>query len=377
MQLRGKYTMDEYKFVGKQIVDTSMVLMGQSGSGKTVIIHNVLKALHGISEQIVVFSPTADSNKAYEGFVPRPLIHTDLSTKRVKGKGNTGLLQILDDVVQRQKAFTDVYRTVNKLENLQALYQKYTDKACGRVIKQLSICRSRTRQSIESTYADNNSKRVKLLKEVDERFNNLLSEVFKKAIKIKGKEIKKDLSKLTDMDRLVFANVDFNPRLVIVFDDCAAELKPHFSHEIFRVLLYQGRHYFVTSIFTCQSDTDMPVNLRQNAFITILTSPVSAYGYFRKDTNKMASKSDRQDTKIPILDCIDEIFRISYRKLVYVRDDSIRNCSGFFFLQCDIVEPFMFTSDSITEICRRAEGDASEWNSDNPFYNKFRNQMKK
>ena len=47
---------------------------------------------------------------------------------------------------------------------------------------------------------------------------------------------------LTEDEKYSLMYLNFNPRLLLIFDDCSAQLKPFFNKEIFRMLFYQNRH---------------------------------------------------------------------------------------------------------------------------------------
>jgi hypothetical protein len=356
------------------------VLMGPSGSGKTTIIHHIMRDLHGLIDQALIISPTADSNKAYEGFVPRPLIHTSLSHDKVRGKVSR-TLELLTNIVRRQKALMDIYKTTSKIDLLQKLYARCRVSQYDEIFRKLDACQQRAYQAVEDE--------AKTKPDIDKRgmMNRIRSKIEVLRVGIYRKVILANRSKLdtiptlTPDERLVLKCPNLNPRLLLVFDDCSAELKQYFGHDVFRILMYQGRQYGITILFSCQSDTDMPVNLRQNAYATIFTTSASAFGYFRKETNKISSKVIRSESEfpgtithnIPIEECISEIFSVTFRVLIYMRDNLHKKPDvPFLVFKADVVEAFMFVAPIVSRLCSLVQVAEGQWETDNPFYDKFK-----
>ena len=116
--------------------------------------------------------------------------------------------------------------------------------------------------------------------------------------------------------------LDFNPNLGLIVDDCAAQIKQWGKDETIGKIFYQGRHNFITSIYTFQHDKLLDTNFRQNAFISIFTTEKCARAYFTRPTNNFD-----KDEQNKVKNILKEIFVPSdpakkFQKLIYVRESN-------------------------------------------------------
>ena len=86
------------------------------------------------------------------------------------------------------------------------------------------------------------------------------------------------------------AYLELNPRVLLVFDDAAAEIKSYFNKPIFRKIFYQSRHSFITSVFAVQDDSDLPPNLRKNVALSLFMTPAVAKSNFDRASNKYSKE---------------------------------------------------------------------------------------
>ncbi len=151
-----------------------------------------------------------------------------------------------------------------------------------------------------------------------------LKELYKRAIRINGQKLQdlKEAGRLTLAEETCINYVNFNPRAMLVLDDCAASLKSWCQKSpSIKELFYEGRHYFVTLIITSQSDKELPSEMRQNTSISIFTKDQAAISSFNR-------KSDAYPKYIQTraLVCAHEVFSSrtrynNYMKLIYFNDD--------------------------------------------------------
>ncbi len=69
----------EYNITAAKIIDKTIVLSGKSNSGKTTMVKYLMSLLKDYIPVAFVVSPTEPSNKSYEKFIDRTLIHFDLA----------------------------------------------------------------------------------------------------------------------------------------------------------------------------------------------------------------------------------------------------------------------------------------------------------
>ena len=99
-------------------LDRSTLLYGESGTGKSFIMVDILYQLKPYVDQIIVISPTDRQNHTYDkGIVPLPCIHYTISPT------------LLTDIWERQSALAAVYTKANNPEVLRALFDKCRDRS--------------------------------------------------------------------------------------------------------------------------------------------------------------------------------------------------------------------------------------------------------
>ena len=350
-------------------IDRTTVIYGPSKTGKTVIVKNIMKQTHGHIEQILVVAPTEPSNRSYDGFVDPSLIHYRMYLPSPEDKRDTeqkAALRFLETVYKRQEMMAAIYTRANRPETLSALYGRLGNsnrKSGDDYIASLERKRRRSVNNVRRQYARDPGRCEAHVKEVDDQFKKMLVLVYKKFLTPnverlwKGKDLSED-------ERYTLYYLHFNPRLLLIFDDSAAQLKPFFNKEIFRKLFYQNRHSYITVVICCQDDTDLPTNLRKNAFISIFTEPIVCVSNFERPSNKFP-----KTTKAYISDIISDVY-IGYRKLAYIREDDKRQ--HFYHLTCTYPSTFMFGSDALVELCSAIQSKGITMDRDNPFFEKFR-----
>lgn len=350
-------------------MDATTVIYGPSKTGKTVIIKNIMKALSGHVDQVIAIAPTEPSNKSYSGFIDPTLIHYRLflpdPTKPKKDDGTRGSLRFLNYVIKRQEMMAAIYGQANDPTTLANLYAKLPreDKLEGmRHITDINTKRTKVLDSVKQQYKSDMGRYEEKTKAVNDKFKKMLILLYKKYITARYDWLYE--MDLTDDERVCLTNLEFNPRLLLIFDDCAAELKPLFRYDEFRKLFYQNRHSFITVIISCQDDTDLPTNLRKNAFLSFFTEPIVAVTNFTR-----ASNSFSKPTKRYIEDIVPEVIT-GHRKLVYMREDD--NHQNFYYVQFPYPRPFLFGSDAIKELCTEVRSVGVGMDKENPYYDRFK-----
>lgn len=351
-------------------IDRTIAIYGPSKTGKTVITKHIMKAVNGHIEQIIVIAPSEASNRSYEGFVDPPFIHYRLyladPANPKKDDGAKGGLRFLEAVWKRQEMMAAIYTRANNAEVLAQLYSRLskTIRTEGfNYIESINIKRGRVNERISKQFATEPGRREEKIKEVNEKFKKMLVLLYKKYIAPQYEEIwsKDDLS---EDERYSLTYLNFNPRLLLIFDDCAAQLKPYFSKDIFRLLFYQNRHSFITVVLCCQDDTDLPTNLRKNAFLSFFTEPIVCASNFERSSNKFP-----KPTKQYVEEIIGDVFK-GHRKLAYIREDDQRQ--HFYHVQFPFPKPFRFGSAASHELCETVQSVGVAMDTENPYFNHFK-----
>lgn len=350
-------------------IDRTTVINGPTKTGKTVVVKNIMEQTRGHIEQVLLVAPTEPSNQAYKGFVDPSLIHYRLYLPDPTDSKDTetkAAARFLETVWKRQEMMAAIYERANSMEALGALYARLTHaerKEGDKYLASLERKRRRVAENVRRQYGREPGLRDEKLKEADEKFEKMLVLVYKKFLTPAVDQLwrKKDLS---EDEKWSLQYLHFNPRLLLIFDDCAAELKPFFNKEIFRKLFYQNRHVFITVVICCQDDTDLPTNLRKNAFVSIFTEPIVCTSNFDRASNKFP-----KTTKTYVNEIVPEVF-LGLRKLAYIREDDKRQ--HFYHLTCAYPRPALFGSEALGELCDAVRSEGVAMDTENPFYDKFR-----
>lgn len=351
-------------------VDKTIVIYGPTKTGKTVITKNIMKILNNYIDQILIVAPSEPSNRSYEGFVDQPFIHykMDISdssqppSKKEDWKEKAS--NFLEAIWKRQEMMAAIYTRTNNIDILESLLTH----AVQHIQEEVENVKNNIKASYEDIALKVNNQyteigeRLHKIKDITTKRDELLIKIYKKYITIDYEKIWR--SNLTEDERYSLQYIRFNPRLLLIFDDCAAQLKPFFSKEIFRKLFYQNRHSFITLIICCQDDTDLPANLRKNTFISFYTEPIVCLSNFERSSNKYSKQA-----KAYINEIIPIVFK-GFRKLAYMRDDDKNNY--FYHVTFEYPHPFKFGSAAMHELCALIQNSGTSMDTSNPFYDYFK-----
>jgi tRNA A37 threonylcarbamoyladenosine biosynthesis protein TsaE len=359
----------------KAYIDKTIVIYGPSKTGKTIITKNIMKIVNNYIDQILVISPSEPSNRSYEGYVDPPFIHyrlylADPNNNNASSNGKRDDtkergLAFLESIWKRQEMMAAIYTRTNKIEVLESLFKHvvlHIREEADAIIKNVRHTYKRAIEEIDEKYKENIGIKHAKVKDISSKFEDMLIQVYKKYIHIDYENIWH--TELTEDERYSLQYLCFNPRLLLIFDDCAAQLKPYFSKEIFRKLFYQNRHSFITVIVCCQDDTDLPANLRKNAFISFYTEPVVCLSNFERSSNKYSKQSRNFVSEI-----LPHVFK-GFRKLAYIREDEKNNF--FYHITFEFPTMFKFGSKALHELCNAIQSDKTSMDTSNQYYEYFK-----
>lgn len=368
--LESGKSIPELKVSQSLFIDKTIAIYGPSKTGKTVIIKHIMKTVDTFIEQVLIIAPSEPSNRSYEGFVDSPFIHYRLyladPKNPKKDDGAKGALRFLEAVWKRQEMMAAIYTRANSIKVLLDLFNKLpkeTRRDAMRHIDRINSEKNHTVEKIKKQYMNDPGRRDEKIKEINEKFKKMLTLLYKKYISPHYRELWKQ-KHLTEDEKYSLYYLNFNPRLLLIFDDCSAQLKPFFNKEIFRMLFYQNRHSFITVIISCQDDTDLPTNLRKNAFISFFTEAIVCTSNFERSSNQFSK---------PVRGLIGEMTPVlfkGHRKLAYIREDDTHQ--QFYHCQFPFPKKFRFGSDALFELCEQVKSDGTSMDKDNPFYSRFK-----
>lgn len=340
----------ELDFGHKYFLDQSTLLFGESKTGKSFIIVDILYQLQPFIDQVLVISPTDRQNHTYDsGLVPQPLIHYTFTP------------ELLKDIWERQEAFAKVYTQANDPVTLRRLFDMCSDNSRARsIIETINRKLVSYREEIEDGDDDDATARTKIA-EMDTECKKLITLIFKQCInEHRGKLQKMTLSK-AEQHTLKYLNI--NPRMVLIFDDCTDLLTRHKNNQTLQKIFYQGRHVFITIMIALHTDKALPPELKKNAFTTIFTEQTCARSYFERPSNDL-DKEARQRAR----DASRAAFEGGgkYQKLAWIRDEK-----KFYRFTATSRPKFRFGSHHLWDFCQKIQSESGGSLSNNKFIHDF------
>lgn len=364
----------ELKIDASHFIDQVCVLYGPTKTGKTYIVKTIMKLLVTLIDQVIVVSPTEPMNHSYQGIVPQALMHYRVwmpdpaakQGKKVKADdAKKGAERFLDNIWKRQEMAAANYAAANNKIALVSLFNRLPEKwrmEGVRIINMLNGKRRGVIAKVRAKYRADEGQCEEKVKEVNDKFGAMLVLIYKMRIAPHVEHLI-DGGGLGKAEKDCLRHIKLNPRMLLIFDDCAAELKPLFKSVLFRKIFYQGRHVFITCIVCCQDDTDVPPELRKNARIVGYTSPAVASVTFSRANNGFT-----KETAAFVREAIPAVFQ-GHRKLVYIReDDTARN---FYTLKVPVPRAFEFGSPALRELCGAVEPSGVTLDKENPYYSVY------
>lgn len=352
-------------------IDRTTTLYGPSKTGKTVIIKAIMNELAPHVPEVLVVSPTEPSNRSYSGIVDAPLIQYRMylppaeGDKKRANDDKAGAQRFLDAIWQRQEMKAAIYSRVNDPRTLRSLFERarrldpHAARAGDEALGRLARARERTLAGLSASLTG--VARSDAIAAASDKFDEMLVLLYKKCIT----PLRDELWRMPglDEDSMYTLNyLHFNPRILLIFDDCAAELKPFFNSETFRKIFYQNRHVKITALVACQDDTDLPSNLRKNSFVNFFTTETVCTSNFTRVSNRYPKAEQKFASEVA-----PELFSDKYRKLAYIREDPHK----FYFIKVPPLPPFHFGSAAVRELCGAVGQEGVAMDKSNPFFDRF------
>ena len=358
-------------FTSDMLLDKSIVLYGASKSGKTVFIKHIMDLLREHVSQCILVSPSEPANNAYRDYMPRALTHyamkaPDPKNPRKMLEGDAGAIQFLTNIWQRQEMLVQIYEQANSLANLRSLTGRLSASARAEIQKALDPAntkRASTMRKLEKRYRGQSGELKEQRRKVNEMFEQVERSMYKSHIWASFKQLW-SCEDLSDSEKIALQYIDLNPRMVLVLDDCGADLKAIMNKPIFKRLFYRNRHVRLTVIFAFQDDTDLVTNLRKNAFVSICCDRVSAEALFTRGSNNFSS-----DVKKKVKEIVTPVYEERYRKLAYIRDDPRK--INFYHCMATPPKGHMFPCGAILEFCQQVERSGATADTNNPYFGSF------
>lgn len=362
LHLEDGTTLQWFKKDYKYFLNKTTLLYGRTQSGKSTIIDEISYLCKAYVSSVFVIcqsSVTVESSD-YFGKIPNHCIKSGVTK------------EWLMDFVKIQKNRAAIYKIANNIDNLKKVFDRIKDedmeKAERLIIQEANKNINKISNSAILEY-DEKKKQIDAVKEIKEKH---LIKVYKDTVR-RNKVTLESSRSLSEEERCCVMYLDFNPNMMLIWDDCASIFKKltKDSPEI-KEMFYNGRHYYITQIISSQDDKEIDSELRKNALVSIFTTAQAATANFTRASNSY-SKHDKKRAEI----CCKRVFNSdphstgrNYKKLVYLQTDAIPD--PFAYTIADLYDNFRLGCDALWQIDEKMK-EKSGYKNDNSFFNKYVN----
>lgn len=288
----------------RAFLDGCTVLYGETKTGKSFIMLDILHQLQPYVDQIIVISPMDKQNNVFKGVAPPICIHYSITAN------------LLQQIWDRQSALTAAYKKSNRPHILRALFNKIKGNAKEREV--IDRVNQKLREfisevtAIEPDVAIRDSK----INEMKRDCELFVVTIFKKSINEHAQQLREQRLTADEEYSLKYMNV--NPRMIIVFDDCTAEMVKMKKDPVIKKIFFQGRWNFITGIYGCHTDKVLDPEMKKAAFVSIFTARESANAYFSRSTTNI-TKEDVKRASAAAAAAFTPL--APHQKLIWVRDE--------------------------------------------------------
>ena len=346
-------------------LNKTTLIYGRTQSGKSTIIDEIMYLCKDYIPAVFIIcqSSVTVSSSPYHNKIPNNCIKNGVSK------------EWLESFIERQKGRAALYKTANEIKVLKGLFDKIKQAlAISNEIREEEEIVSKSQDYINKINMNNKLDFVKKrehIANVQELKNQYLKDLYRKTIR-ENKNFLERKPGLSKDEECCINYLDFNPNILLVFDDCASAFKKWVKEsKSVSEMFYNGRHYFITQIISSQDDTEINAELRKNALVSIFTTSQAATANFNRSSNAY-SKAERKeaDTCIKIVfDSGANTVARNFKKLVYIQNDP----NPFFYTIADLYDTFRLGCDSLWELDDKIKaklGDSGN-GTNNAFFNNY------
>ncbi|MCK4967715.1 MAG: hypothetical protein KAS12_01555 [Candidatus Aenigmarchaeota archaeon] len=297
--------MEKLDLSNQYFLNKSTILYGASNTGKSTLTHNILASIAKNIAIPLAIAPSEESNGVYEGIIPPQLIYKKI---------NMDLMKMIWD---RQESAARIYKNSRNLVAMRGIYLKVLNKEPTDVQKIYDILKRHT-VSIEANGALSKEEKMTSKKLMLEKSDNLAIDVYRVGI-IKNYQQFLEyqrVNKTSSTENLIIEYVNFNPNLLIMFDDATVLLKAFLTTDLGKEYFFRGRHVYITIIIAVHDDACVERDIRKNAHLSVFTNTQSMGTFFDRTTNNFD-----KGTKLMAKKIMAQAFGNSkFRKVIYERD---------------------------------------------------------
>lgn len=343
--------------------DRSAIFYGPSGTGKTVLIYDFMYKARHIFPRVMVFAPTNREKRDYEGIIPKELVYEEFGLDDIK------------TIYETQKAAAHTYNTANDIKVLQQIFNRISTEPQKHYVKNVLLRQKLlAEQEIKRNYTEIGSRKDRLEK-LETMFKDKLRAFYKERVIAPNIAILRQMP-LSNDERLAVKYLNYNPRILIVFDDAMTELMTlikkgkHINESVILEFFYKGRWAYITHFYAFQDDNRLDSEIKKNAFFSIFTSSNVATAFFGRGATNFSKLdqlraaaaikeifSDDEDSSVP-----------KHHKLVYNRMDSKH---PFQYTKADLHDEFNMCSKAVRTYCEKIAKEEDLVDKNNPYLKRF------
>jgi hypothetical protein len=339
----------ELEFDKKLFLDRSIILYGASDTGKSTVIVDILYHLRKDIDQIFVYSRNEESNSTYEGIVPKAAIKHHFKA------------QDLEELWARQDALAFAYNKANHIEILESVFNKLEISGVSEIIHRAQQERSIAFRGVREQFAGNPQKTKEAEAKLEKTYNEFFVALYKTHINRNRHRAKR--ADLNEDEMFAVKYMDFNPRLLLVIDDCGSDLAALKKHPLINDLFTMGRHKYITFLITIHDDKLLPSELRKNAFVSVFTTRQCATALFSRSSNHYDKALKIRAERACEAAFVEGEGPAKFQKLIYIRKGDM-----FFRFTAKTRGAFTFGSQAFQDYMRLIEADGLTIDKNNKYY---------
>lgn len=336
-----------------RFLDGNFILYGVSRTGKTVCMLDIMFRLKDYFPKVFVFAPTNAQNHDYDGIIPPAALFDKVT------------LDNIADIYKFQEAAMNIYGLANSLGVLNSIFSRVADEPANLYLSKIMYAREESMLAIDRDIQDGAARKSER-ERIKKLFKNKLRVFFKGVIR--HAQYKLDKSKLNEQELFAVKYLNFNPRVLVIFDDAMTEVAEIIKqgtrekNEVVSNFFFKGRHKRITHGYTLQSDKRMDAELRKNCFYSIFTSSSEAIAFFGRGANGF-TPDERKHAAAAVAAIFNTDGKDKHQKLIYLKDEKDK----FQYLRADRHDVFEMGSALFRKYCKCVARKGHSFDRENKF----------
>lgn len=334
-----------------EILNKSIAIYGQSKTGKTATIKDILFLLREYVPTVWLICPTEHLNEEYKNIIPSTAILQDITKK------------FMEDLWERQYNISQLYKRINNIDSFERIYLRIAHSRVTKYLSKLEKLKNRQIEAILETVKNEGMQNIKI-KKIEEKITNVKMDVLRSHI-IKNRDNLLEMNLNLEEQELV-ENIELCPRTLIIFDDATAQLAEMKRLKLFDKFATMGRWANITWIIVAHDDkTAVPKEIRKAIFLSIFSSPQLVQSFFEKSAGNGPTKYDMSIANMAAHKIWEHGSREpeKFRKLVWIRDSH-----EIKYYLPTIRPDFKFGSKAFIQMCEQVENAKKQKNNNVSLY---------